>query len=519
MNKHLPPIQIAPLINEFCEWPLWSASIAIEALFAAAYEIFENKGQLLTLWGSDERMHESGFCLHLLFIFLDKGMVYLQCNLSEDNPVYPDLSTLFPVANRLQRAISDLMGFKVENSCDLRPWLRHNAWPSNLFPLRHEIKITDQFPPGSDDYSFIRVGGSGVHEIPVGPVHAGIIEPGNFHFQVVGERILRLEERLGYTHKGIAKHFQLASYSKGAKLASRISGDSTVAYAWAYSMAIENLHQQTIPPRAHWLRALFLERERLANHLGDLGALGNDAGFAFGLTQFSRLKENVLRVNAQCFKHRYLMDLIIPGGVIMELTVDNIDVLHEEIRILETEVNLLHAIYAKHDGLQDRFSTTGIVTPELAQKLGLVGLVARASNQWIDARIHMQHAPYTELDVDRCVESTGDVAARVLLRFSEIKKSLKLLEDILKKIPKGAINQALPKMTTSRIGIGCVEGWRGPVVFAVCNEDDQRIRWAHMHDPSWQNWPALEHAVIGNIVPDFPLINKSFNLSYSGHDS
>ncbi|MDR3476800.1 MAG: NADH-quinone oxidoreductase subunit C [Gammaproteobacteria bacterium] len=501
-------------------WPTWVALVPVDELLDVVKKIQASDGQLLTLWGSDERSQQYGFRLHLVFIFWNQGVLYLQCDLSGVNPSYPDLSSYFPVANRLQRALFDLLGIKANDSEDERAWLRHNAWPSDIFPLREEIKLTDRFANEDEQYPFVRVHGEGVHEIPVGPVHAGIIEPGHFRFHAVGERILRLEERLGYAHKGIAKHFQHCSFIKGTQLAGRISADNTVAYAWAYSMAVEHLYQgAAVSPRAQWLRALLLERERIMNHLGDLGSLGNDAGLSFGLTQFSILKEDMLRLNMQLFGHRYLMDIIVPGGVTADISSGGIYLISQEIRKLQKEVYSLKQCYSNHEGLQDRFMTTGTVSLPLANRLGLLGLSARSSGLAIDWRTKFPCMPYTKIGVRACIEKQGDVGARVLIRFQEIEESLRIIELIIKKLPDGRIQELLPKTTDSRIGFGCIEGWRGPVFFAVCNEDTDHIRWAHVHDPSWQNWLALEHAVLGNIVPDFPLINKSFNLSYSGHDS
>jgi Ni,Fe-hydrogenase III large subunit/Ni,Fe-hydrogenase III component G len=515
------PINGLPLTDLHSIWPGWTTKIRLDRLIEMATTVHTAEGHLLTLWCTDERQQENAFQLHLIFIFWQQGLLHVQCALSSTDPHYPDLSQLFPSAQRMQRAWFDLLGVRAEGAPDQRSWLRHGAWPVEVFPLRNDIALTSQSLNKGDHYSFIRVGGEGVHEIPVGPVHAGTIEPGHFRFQVVGERILRLEERLGYAHKGIAKQFQHRTFKEGAKLAGRISGDSTVAYAWAYSMAIEHLQQQNAPQRALWLRALLLERERIMNHLGDLGALGNDAGFSQGLTQFSCLKENMLRINEQIFGHRYLMDLIVPGGVARNFYSHDLTVLQQEIPILQKQIHILCSIYAKHNGLQDRFLTTGRVTKELAKKLGLIGFSARASGLSHDWRKDFSHAPYSQANFGKpCFETEGDVAARVSLRFREIDESWYLTEYLLKQlaIDNGSMQRQLPLLAQVGIGFGCVEGWRGPILIAVGNEDSQHIRWAHVHDPSWQNWPALEHAVIGDIVPDFPLINKSFNLSYSGHD-
>ena len=225
----------------------------------------------------------------------------------------------------------------------------------------------------------MRVEGEGVHEIPVGPVHAGIIEPGHFRFSVVGEKVLKLEERLGYVHKGIERRFTELPILEGHRLAARVSGDSAVAYSWAYCQALEGMSSSRVPPRAIWLRALCLEVERVANHLGDLGALGNDAGFAFGLAQFSRLKEHLLRASEETLGARYLMDAIVPGGTSMDLTESGSSRLRTCVREIAVEVLTLRTIYDEHEGLRDRFLGAGTVTPELAARLGLIGLAGRAS--------------------------------------------------------------------------------------------------------------------------------------------
>ena len=231
---------------------------------------------------------------------------------------YPDLAVVFPAANRMQRAAFDLVGIASEAE-DQRPWVWQASWPIDCYPLRRDFEALPKWQPGQEEYAFVRVEGDGVHEIPVGPVHAGIIEPGHFRFQIVGEKVLRLEERLGFVHKGIEKRFEAMAAVTGHRLAGRVSGDSTVAYAWAYAQALEAIADAPVPPRALWLRALALERERIANHLGDLGYLGNDGGFAFGLAQFSRLKEQVLRTNLALFGHRLAMDYVVPGGVARDL--------------------------------------------------------------------------------------------------------------------------------------------------------------------------------------------------------
>jgi Ni,Fe-hydrogenase III large subunit len=418
----------------------------------------------------------------------------------------------------MQRAAYDLLGVRAVGADDTRPWLRHAAWPADVFPLRHDFDPERRFDGEQERYPFVVVEGDGVHEIPVGPIHAGIIEPGHFRFSIVGEKVLRLEERLGYVHKGIDKRFAGLALVDGARLAARVSGDSTVAFGWAYAMATEAATGCSVPARAAWLRALLLERERVANHLGDLGALGNDGGLAFGLAQFSRLREQWQRTSGAVFGHRLLMDRIVPGGVAADPPAAGLAELRLECDAIEREVRALRAIYDEHAGLQDRFQTTGIVTPELATQLGLTGFAARASGSRRDLRVDHPVAPYDALGVRVATEPRGDVAARVAVRFDEIAESLRLIRAIVDRLPGGPVRADLPASTASALGVGWIEGWRGDVLVALETDAAGRIARCHCHDPSWQNWPLLEHAVIGNIVPDFPLINKSFNLSYSGQD-
>jgi Ni,Fe-hydrogenase III large subunit/Ni,Fe-hydrogenase III component G len=471
---------------------------------------------LLALWGADDRDRDDRFRVYATYL-LPSEFVVIEHALEETRTNYPDLASLFPVAGRLQRAVVDLVGIGPPNG-ETRGWLRHGGWPGDVFPLRRDVRCEQQYSAGSEKYSFVSVAGDGVHEISVGPVHAGTIEPGNFRFSVVGEKVLRLEERLGYTHKGVAKRFEQLSQQDGHRLAARVSGDSAVAFSWAYCAALESLTGIHISARAAALRALGLERERIANHLGDLGAIANDAGLAFGLTQFSRLKEDLLRVNTAAFGARYLLDFILPGGVAVDLSQEAVPVLVRHLIALNRDVRQLRSIYDDHPGLQDRLRDAGRLEPELARRLGAVGLAARASGIPGDLRIDQPWPPYDRVVPIPALHTGGDVAARVQVRFDETLDSIRLCCKLLEKLPAGPIQTDVPPATPDCLGLGVIEGWRGPVLIALETGPMGKIRRCHAHDPSWQNWPLLEHAVLGNIVPDFPLINKSFNLSYSGHD-
>jgi Ni,Fe-hydrogenase III large subunit/Ni,Fe-hydrogenase III component G len=471
-------------------------------------------GRLVSLWAS--RSDSDDTTIRAAFLAGHAGLV-LTLPLADPDAPYPGIEELFPPAARMQRAVADLSGMRSTDP-DKRPWLRHASWSPTYRPLTDAVSFGAAAEPLIDSYNFVRVEGDGVHEIAVGPVHAGIIEPGHFRFSVVGEKVLRLEERLGYVHKGIEQRFMQLPILEAHRLAARVSGDSAVAFSWSYCQALEGMAGIEIPARAAWLRALYLEIERVANHLGDLGALGNDAGFAFGLSQFSRLKEELLRASDESFGQRYLMDAVIPGGTQRDLTRTDLPLLRGCLREIAHEVLTLRTIYDEHEGVRDRFTGAGTVTPELAARLGLTGLAGRASAQAFDLRSDLPCEPYRQLPVTKIVRSEGDVAARVAVRFDELQASCRIIQYILGMLPAGSHRTRVQAPAEGAVGIGLIEGWRGPVLVALEAGPAGTIGRCHPHDPSWQNWPVLEHAIIGNIVPDFPLINKSFNLSYSGHD-
>lgn len=502
--------------------PMRRATVSREQWREAARSVAAAGGRLVALWGSDRRWAGAGFAACAAYALRD-GLAWLDLALDGDAPSAPDIGAVFPCAVRMQRAMTDLVGVAIAGASDTRPWLDHGLWPAGFRPLR------DRSAPGpgvavpdSGDlpapYDFVRVEGNGVHEIAVGPVHAGIIEPGHFRFSVVGEKVLRLEERLGYAHKGIERRFQELAPLEAHRLAGRVAADSTVAYAWAWCMALESACGAELPPAAQWLRALMLERERVANHLGDLGALGNDAGLAFGLAQFSRLREQWLRLSSDVWGHRFMMDRVVPGGVDVRPDAAALGRIRAQCDAIEREVRALRAIYDEHAGLQDRFMGAGRVTPQLAARLGLTGMAGRASGEAADLRYDQPWWPYDRLQVSIGTSLQGDVAARVDVRFDETFESLRLIRALCDGLPSGPERAPLQLPARDAVGAGRVEGWRGEVFVALELEAGARVRRCHCHDPSWQNWPVLEHAIIGNIVPDFPLINKSFNLCYSGHD-
>ncbi len=443
---------------------------------------------------------------------------------AELSPAAPSLAShalYYPAADRVERHMSDLYGVTFAGHPDPRRWVRHQAWSDYQFPLRKEFPATgsppEQTPPDSG-YPFLASASPEVYEIPVGPVHAGIIEPGHFRFLAVGEAVLNLEERLGYVHKGIEKIAEGRDAEGLARLAGRVSGDSTVAHAWAACMAMERVCGLAVPPRAAYLRAILLERERIANHLGDIGALCNDVGFPFANYQFTRLKELWLRDHLAWFGHRLLMDRVMPGGVAVNFAPEHVDAMRDSMAILDAELRDLRPILDMNHSLQDRLVNAGVLSFEAAESLGCLGYVARATGFDSDLRQSAAGAPYDAVTVNSASRTEGDVAARLAVRYDEIHAAIELLDQLLDRLPPGDIRVAWPDRVEAGEGLGLVEGWRGEVLAFVRFDRNGRVARYHPRDPSVFNWPALERLIHGNIVPDFPLCNKSVNGSYAGHD-
>ncbi len=428
--------------------------------------------------------------------------------------LFPSVAAHFPAAMRLERAIQDLHGLRAGGIPDARPWLNHGRWPTP------SAGSTTSFVDPDAGYPFLPVEGESLHQIPVGPVHAGIIEPGHFRFTAGGETVVRLEQRLGYVHKGIETLMMGAPLARAARLAGRISGDSTVAYAIAFAHAVEAATETEVPERAHWLRALMAELERIANHLGDIGAICNDAAFAIMLAHLGVLRERVLRTADACFGHRLMMDRVIPGGVAVDLAAGGPAAIEGLVAEVRSRFAELVALYDETTSLQDRTVGTGILRPDLAKRFGCGGVIARASGRAVDARRSPGYAPYDRLTFEVPVLEAGDVDARVWIRIREVEQSLSLIAQILNRLPAGGIATAVrvPTAPTLPEGLALVEGFRGDILVWVRLRADGTVDRCHPRDPSWFQWPLLEAAIEGNIVADFPLCNKSFNCSYSGHD-
>lgn len=484
MTRPLPPV----------------TAVTADAWRQAADALAARKATLLGLWADASDVH-------MATLGAD-GLRHLSLGL--DSGRFPSVAARHPPAQRLERAIVDLFGHVPVGAEDTRPWLDHGAWPVRR-------PLGDAAPSGpAEPYAFLPVLGDSLHQVPVGPVHAGIIEPGHFRFTAQGETVVRLEERLGYVHKGIDALMRDASLAQGAALAGRTSGDSTVAYAFAFALAAEAALGVAVPERALWLRLVMAELERVANHLGDVGAICNDAAFAMMLAQTSVLRERVLRASAAAFGHRMMRDRIVPGGTAVDIDVAGVAAIRGLVGEVRGRLPDLVRLYDGTASLQDRTVGTGFLEPALAARFGAGGFVGRASGRDFDARRDLAYAPYDRLAITVPARSDGDVNARVWIRIEEIEASLALIATALDRLPDGPVRGELPEGAGE--GLGIVEGFRGDILVWLRLSHDGRIARCHLRDPSWFQWPLLEAVIEGNIIADFPLCNKSFNCSYSGHD-
>lgn len=460
------------------------------------------------------------FLVTALFFGRD-GHLLVRTAVPEDKPELTSQAPFYPAADRPERHVQDMYGVRFIDHPDGRRWTRHLAWPQGQHPLRRDFPSagSPEAETAPDcEYPFRLVEGEGVYEIPVGPVHAGIIEPGHFRFQAVGETVLSLEEHLGYVHRGVEKLAEGRDLTGLARLAGRLSGDTTAGHAWAACQAAERALGVVVPPRALALRAIMAERERIANHLGDIGAVCNDVAFSFAFAQFGRLRELWQRQSQSSFGHRFMMDRIVPGGVACDLDAAQVKALLKEAAWLRREVEELLPYLLEYPSLQDRLRETGTLDPDLARRLGTLGYVGRASNLQDDLRRDAPYPPYDRLTVEVPAYFEGDVARRVQVRGDEILVSLGLIDQLLQTLPEGEISIPCNPTGKECEGLGLIEGWRGEIVCFLRLDAQGKVLRYFPRDPSWLNWPALELLIDENIVPDFPVCNKSVNGSYAGED-
>jgi len=475
--------------------------------------------RFLFLFARDDRKNSRAFRIRYLFSHpAENFFLALEIEVPEREGSFPSLTPYFAQADWQEREVQDLFGIVAENHPDPRRLVFHEDWPGSHFPLRKDFSKGSGIPRVKRDYAFERVEGEGVFEIPVGPVHAGIIEPGHFRFSSAGESILKLEIRHFYTHKGTEKLGEGQSPENLLLLAERISGDNSFSHATACAAALEHLAGVEVPARAQFLRVIFLEMERLYNHVGDLAGLALDTGFGFGAAQLMRIREALLRLNERMAGTRLLRSMACFGGIRRDISFPDRLLLARETKKIKRDFDDTLQILLGVDSLIDRVKGTGILKKEIAEALGAVGPVARASGMDRDLRRDHSYAAYQELTFMVPVFNEGDVESRMRVKIHEVHESIKLIHEALEGIPEGAFCGESRPFPPLRSGLGFTETPRGECFHWIMTDEKGAIdRWK-IQSPSFSNWRLIEHAVLENIVPDFPLINKSMNLSYSGND-
>jgi Ni,Fe-hydrogenase III large subunit len=472
---------------------------------------------LMLVAGEDRRRHSDGLRVHYLAgRAASHELVHIETALDPLRPVVPTLAAQSFPASRFERELRDMFGITPSGHPDSRPLSRHGFWPEDFHPLLQDA-VVPEFEDDGRLFPFTPVEGDGVYEIPVGPIHAGVIEPGHFRFNVLGETILKMRARLYFTHKGTEKLFEGRRPQDGVELAERISGDTSVGHALAYCQALESLSAVEVPQRATSWRTALLELERLYNHVTDTGALLADTGFAIGQAHALRQREALLRLNKRLTGHRLLRGSIVPGGVVTA-AYDLPSLITELARVI-ADFDELVDISLANTLVSDRLEETGRLSPEVAKDFGVVGYVARGCGLLDDARVDFPFAAYAHLHVAPMVEQTSDVKARLLVRVREARQSVSLIEEALTRpAPTADLKVETGPLPAYTVGFGIVEAWRGRLTHAVVVDERGLLQRVKVVDPSFFNWPALARALEDNIVPDFPLCNKSFNQSYSGND-
>ena len=461
--------------------------------------------------------HEDEEAFRVVYLFIAGSpdrRVELTAHCDRSTPQVPSLAALSFSAGRFEREMRDLYGIVPLDHPLPRRLVRHQHWPRGWYPMRSDAGPPPPFESTDEPYPFLTVDGPGVYEIPVGPIHAGLIEPGHFRFSVVGETILKLKARLWFTHKGIERLAEGRRVDDALALAERVSGDTTVGHTLAYCLAVEDALGWEVPAQAGVLRAMLLELERLYNHVADLGALCNDVGHGIINAHMLRIRERLLRINADVTGHRLLRGAITPGGAAVRSVPEGGDLANIAADVAETvDLALGNSV------VRDRFTGTAILASQQVRDMGVLGYVARASGVDHDAR---RDHPFcdTTAAVPGVTRTEGDVLARFLVRAGEVHTTVELLRRLIAQAQPGNPQVIVPhRIPPGRVsGVGLVEGWRGTIAHRVEISADERLARLKIVDPSFMNWPALPVALANTIVPDFPLTNKSFNLSYAGND-
>lgn len=485
----------------------------------------ELQARLKVMFARDCREKERVFKIYACFSLVKEDrFVILYQEIDAENPRFTSITPKVPAAHWYEREIRDLFGIEPVGHPDSRRLILNEFFPENSYPLRKDWKIGDeelsQWGRGEKvvvPYNFMKVEGEGVYEIPVGPVHAGIIEPGHFRFSAVGETIFFLEARLFYTHKGTEKHFEKLGFFEGVRLAERISGTSSIAHSLAYILAVERMSDINIPERASAIRTVLLELERLYNHIGDVGNMCAGTGFVVGNAMGAYIKEMLMQLNEKISGSRYLRGVNIISGV-------NIDIFSKKELILETLLKVENDFRKYVECLLnsvshvERLENTGKLSKDIVRLLGGTGIAAKASGIDDDIRKIHPHLLYKDINFKTISLEKGDVLERMMVRVEEAYESIKIIREILLRNYSSELAIKDIAIKPNSQAFGYTESPRGSVFYFVASDDKGNVERVKIRSSSYCNWPLMPYAVHGNIVPDFPLCNKSFNLSYSGTD-
>ncbi len=488
------------------------------ALHMATDAAWDNgRRQLTAMFANDERSLTGCFAIYCIFAG-NKEFKVIKALLKKDDPLeFPSLTPIFSGAAWYEREIHDLFGLTPIGHPDLRPLVLHENWPRGVYPLRKDFAVNSPVPEAHEHYPMAHVHGEGVFEVPVGPIHAGIIEPGHFRFSQAGENIINLDAKLFFTHRGIEKIVEGHSLEKAFYQIERICGACTVSHAISYSQTVESIAGVEVPIRAQYLRVLAAELERLYNHVGDIGNLCAGLGFAVGVSGGSRVKELLMRLNEMLAGNRFLRGIVALGGVKLDISQKIALEILNMLKMLETDFKEVVELLRENDAFLDRVNRTGILPKQAALDLGVVGVAARASGLNVDVRQDYPYAIYDKLDFAVPVYKSGDVAARLWVRVDEIKQSVNIIRQILAGLPENnqPLTVRIPKIEPYSTGFSLTESPRGSNLHWLMVGEQNTIYRYFARSASYPNWPALTVAAPGNIIPDFPLINKSFELCYA----
>jgi Ni,Fe-hydrogenase III large subunit/Ni,Fe-hydrogenase III component G len=478
----------------------------------------ERQARLVVMTGTDERDSGRGYGLYYVFALPSGDLVSVESQVDATRPEFPSVTRVVPAAHWYEREVKDLLGVEPRGHPDPRRLVLHEDWPLGLHPLRKDFdghRAVARDPHPHEPLTGVR--GDGVMEVPVGPIHAGIIEPGHFRFGGVGELVFQLEARLFYTHRGIEKAAEGASIERVLFLAERLCGACSLSNAVAYSQAIEELADRRPGMRARLIRSVLLELERLYNHVGDIANLCAGAALQLGVYQGSILKERLQELNAAVAGHRYLFGVACPGGVRRDLDDAAQQLILRETAAVEGDFRGYVDALLETDSFMERLIDTGVLEHDLADELGAVGVAARASGVARDVRASQPYAALRPGMVRPVVRTEGDVRARMLVRVDETFASFALIGELLREladVAAGELATPVGPLPPERRALGIVESPRGENVHWLMTGARGEIARYRVRSASY-NWALVPFAVAGNLLPDFPLINKSFELCYA----